>query len=533
MKKCPNCGWQNEDERTDCLACGAPLENTAPASPEEPVCPPEQPCPEQPFEQQPFAQQPFDAPLPEEPQPRKSRKGLGVGLISGLLVVALAAVAVFLIRYYTNPMRKIAAALEKTSKALTEQFAGLPELQAMADDNNMSFDEQKYTMEINYTYEIPDFGGIYLNLSQNYDAEAARMDGNLALGIADVGALRAQYAADNDALQVKSEQLFGDTLLQGDMKELLESINVLADRELFDTSEELNLFEQQDPDALAEAWKEACAPALEAYVKSLEPEKLETSTEGTHTWIRYKMAGDPQAQQALADSVMQFLNDTEWYQKMKQSTMLVYGAPYEEQLADWEEFETQLADILAKGEFTLSLDERGYLVASEFTYEDYAIGLRLEGEENPWEKFVLLDAGKEVFTGSIAVHEGKLVFSLWIPDGDETTSVNLVYTDATGDYTLSFDSMGESITLEGTMKLEDGNFRFTTGTEVESIGIRCELTMKALAAAPQALTGAKTLDMLNMSEEESNEFMYQVQQNLMADEEIMNLLMFFYGYSGM
>lgn len=57
--------------------------------------------------------------------------------------------------------------------------------------------------------------------------------------------------------------------------------------------------------------------------------------------------------------------------------------------------------------------------------------------------------------------------------------------------------------------------------------------MKALAAAPQALTGAKTLDMLNMSEEESNEFMYQVQQNLMADEEIMNLLMFFYGYSGM
>ena len=125
------------------------------------------------------------------------------------------------------------------------------------------------------------------------------------------------------------------------------------------------------------------------------------------------------------------------------------------------------------------------------------------------------------------------MFSLWIPDGDETTSVNLVYTDATGDYTLSFDSMGESVTLEGTMKLEDGNFRFTTGTEVESIGIRCELTMKALAAAPQALTGAKTLDMLNMSEEESNEFMYQVQQNLMADEEIMNLLMFFYGYSGM
>lgn len=530
MKKCPNCGWQNEDERTDCLACGAPLENTAPASPEEPVCPPEQPCPEQPFEQQPFAQQPFDAPLPEEPQPRKSRKGLGVGLISGLLVVALAAVAVFLIRYYTNPMRKIAAALEKTSKALTEQFAGLPELQAMADDNNMSFDEQKYTMEINYTYEIPDFGGIYLNLSQNYDAEAARMDGNLALGIADVGALRAQYAADNDALQVKSEQLFGDTLLQGDMKELLESINVLADRELFDTSEELNLFEQQDPDALAEAWKEACAPALEAYVKSLEPGKLETSTEGTHTWTRYEMAGDPEAQQALADSFMEFLNGIQGYQQLKRQAPMLTDEGEE---SSWEEFESKFIDILAHGTFTLSLDERGYLVASEFTYEDYAIGLRLEGEENPWEKFVLLDAGKEVFTGSIAVHEGKLVFSLWIPYGDETTSVNLVYTDATGDYTLSFDSMGESITLEGTMKLEDGNFRFTTGTEVESIGIQCELTMKALAAAPQALTGAKTLDMLNMSEEESNEFMYQVQQNLMADEEIMNLLMFFYGYSGM
>lgn len=530
MKKCPNCGWQNEDERTDCLTCGAPLENTAPASPEEPGCPPEQPCPEQPFEQQPFAQQPFDAPLPEEPQPRKSRKGLGVGLISGLLVVALAAVAVFLIRYYTNPMRKIAAALEKTSKALTEQFAGLPELQAMADDNNMSFDKQKYTMEINYTYEIPDFGGIYLNLSQNYDAEAARMDGNLALGIADVGALRAQYAADNDALQVKSEQLFGDTLLQGDVKELLESINVLADRELFDTSEELNLFEQQDPDALAEAWKEACAPALEAYVKSLEPEKLETSTEGTHTWTRYEMAGDPEAQQALADSFMEFLNGIQGYQQLKRQAPMLTDEGEE---SSWEEFESKFIDILAHGTFTLSLDERGYLVASEFTYEDYAIGLRLEGEENPWEKFVLLDAGKEVFTGSIAVHEGKLVFSLWIPYGDETTSVNLVYTDATGDYTLSFDSMGESITLEGTMKLEDGNFRFTTGTEVESIGIQCELTMKALAAAPQALTGAKTLDMLNMSEEESNEFMYQVQQNLMADEEIMNLLMFFYGYSGM
>lgn len=530
MKKCPNCGWQNEDERTDCLACGAPLENTAPASPEEPVCPPEQPCPEQPFEQQPFAQQPFDAPLPEEPQPRKSRKGLWVGLISGLLVVALAAVAVFLIRYYTNPMRKIAAALEKTSKALTEQFAGLPELQAMADDNNMSFDEQKYTMEINYTYEIPDFGGIYLNLSQNYDAEAARMDGNLALGIADVGALRAQYAADNDALQVKSEQLFGDTLLQGDMKELLESINVLADRELFDTSEELNLFEQQDPDALAEAWKEACAPALEAYVKSLEPEKLETSTVGTHTWTRYEMAGDPEAQQTLADSFMEFLNGIQGYQQLKRQTPMLTDEGEE---SSWEEFESKFIDILAHGTFTLSLDERGYLVASEFTYEDHAIGLRLEGEENPWEKFVLLEDGEEAFTGSIAVHEGKLVFSLWIPHGDETTSVNLVYTDATGDYSLSFDIMGESITLEGTMKLEDGNMRFTTSTEAEGIGIRCEVTMTALAAAPQALTGAKTLDMLNMSEEESNEFMYQVQQNLMADEEIMNLLMFFYGYGGM
>ena len=262
----------------------------------------------------------------------------------------------------------------------------------------------------------------------------------------------------------------------------------------------------------------------------MEPEKLETSTEGTHTWTRYEMAGDPEAQQALADSFMEFLNGIQGYQQLKRQAPMLTDEGEE---SSWEEFESKFIDILAHGTFTLSLDERGYLVASEFTYEDYAIGLRLEGEENPWEKFVLLDAGKEVFTGSIAVHEGKLVFSLWIPDGDETTSVNLVYTDATGDYTLSFDSMGESVTLEGTMKLEDGNFRFTTGTEVESIGIRCELTMKALAAAPQALTGAKTLDMLNMSEEESNEFMYQVQQNLMADEEIMNLLMFFYGYSGM
>lgn len=514
MKKCPYCGGQNEDDQTLCTTCGANLEGPPPV---EPVEVPTEAAVEVPVEV------PMDAPAEA---PKKSVKKLWVAIIAGVLVVALALVSLFLIRNLTDPMRKIKAAEEKTTNALEEQLEKLPNLMEMRSYGQELEESMQYAMDMNMTVDVPDMDGITFGFSMDYDAPNKLVGGELSLGIADVGSVSGQFAMNNEMVQVGSSQVLGDTLLQGEMQEILKLINEANDMELFDPEEEIDLFKQQDDEggALLEAWEKDCVPALEDFIDTIKPEEVGTSTVGTHTWTQYRMAGDEEKRQAFVDHFKELIDRSAIWQQYETIPGLPADAgPYYDGKTM---VKTILLDIMAKGEFTVSLDERGYFVACDVTNDGTTASIRLEGEKNPWEKIVVSSGDMLSCTIEMDAQNGTLTGSLQVMGEND---VDFTYTDATGEYTFTMDDEELTMVFGGTLKKESEGLSMTIGVEVENVKVSADAWMKPLTEAPTMLTGTKTLDMLNMSEEETQELTAEIQQNLMKDGDILALLMYFYG----
>ena len=112
MKYCHNCGAPLVDDVRFCTACGSPLDppETEPAMPESAVMPemPE-PAPEMPV-------MPGEA-LPPEP-PKKRKKRIWLWILLPVVVLVLAAGALYYFLVWNAPEARVQRAWQKTATAL-------------------------------------------------------------------------------------------------------------------------------------------------------------------------------------------------------------------------------------------------------------------------------------------------------------------------------------------------------------------------------------------------------------------------------
>lgn len=137
MKYCHNCGAPLVDDVRFCTACGSPLDppETEPAMPESAVMPemPE-PAPEMPV-------MPGEA-LPPEP-PKKRKKRIWLWILLPVVVLALAAGALYYFLVWNAPEARVQRAWQKTAAAL-ETEVGRPEnLMAFAETLRGPLSEQR------------------------------------------------------------------------------------------------------------------------------------------------------------------------------------------------------------------------------------------------------------------------------------------------------------------------------------------------------------------------------------------------------
>lgn len=128
MKYCHNCGAPLVDDVRFCTACGSPLDppETEPAMPESAVMPemPE-PAPEMPV-------MPGEA-LPPGAAEKEPKAGFGSGSCSRLVVLALAAGALYYFLVWNAPEARVQRAWQKTAAALETEVGRPEKLMAFAE----------------------------------------------------------------------------------------------------------------------------------------------------------------------------------------------------------------------------------------------------------------------------------------------------------------------------------------------------------------------------------------------------------------
>ena len=137
MKYCHNCGAPLVDDVRFCTACGSPLDppETEPAMPESAVMPemPE-PAPEMPV-------MPGEA-LPPEP-PKKRKKRIWLWILLPVVVLALAAGALYYFLVWNAPEARVQRAWQKTAAALETEVGRPEKLMAFAETLRGPLSEQR------------------------------------------------------------------------------------------------------------------------------------------------------------------------------------------------------------------------------------------------------------------------------------------------------------------------------------------------------------------------------------------------------
>ena len=137
MKYCHNCGAPLVDDVRFCTACGSPLDppETEPAMSESAVMPemPE-PAPEMPV-------MPGEA-LPPEP-PKKRKKRIWLWILLPVVVLALAAGALYYFLVWNAPEARVQRAWQKTAAALETEVGRPEKLMAFAETLRGPLSEQR------------------------------------------------------------------------------------------------------------------------------------------------------------------------------------------------------------------------------------------------------------------------------------------------------------------------------------------------------------------------------------------------------
>lgn len=512
MKRCAQCGAENLDFARFCESCGCELPEQVPA-----------PDLQDSASELLNAETPVEVPASEEDPtveaPKKSRKGLwiGLGCLAGVLVVA-AVVICWL--FAQNPMKKIAAAAKKTAYAMQQELAPMERLQAVSQTQLGLMEANQYSSHLRYDLNIMSQLEMYLDVASDYDGIEKTADLDLSLGIADAGEIQAQIFAENDQILLAAPQLWDDVFSLR-MENLGGRLNELLKEDVFPDDYTPELFgSDKTPGAYGQRFEETCGAALRDYIRSLKPQEVQKIQEADSTWTYYLLVSQPEKKQALLDSFGEF-----W----KESEALLIALPDEENRQEMEDGIDEYMDELAQLEdLQVAVDSRGYLVAVRVTtQEGDVVEGKLTGGESPWSAYSLYYNDEQVLQGSLTVESGVLTCKNRFQIEEEQVELNMVYTDATGAF--SFDiGMQEPPILTGTIRQEDGGIYMELLASEQML--RVSASMTPLAQTPSRLEGPQ-LDVFDLSKEDQERLKEEAMRAFMMDEDLMGLLMWFMGNS--
>ena len=195
MKYCHNCGAPLVDDVRFCTACGSPLDppETEPAMPESAVMPemPE-PAPEMPV-------MPGED-LPPEP-PKKRKKRIWLWILLPVVVLALAAGALYYFLVWNAPEARVQRAWQKTAAALETEVGRPEKLMAFAETLQGPLSEQR-ALTATLTFES-NGETLAAELHSQRDNAARRLGGTAELTVPwGEGTLPISFYGDAEELQL-------------------------------------------------------------------------------------------------------------------------------------------------------------------------------------------------------------------------------------------------------------------------------------------------------------------------------------------
>lgn len=512
MKHCAHCGVENLDCAKFCESCGNPLPEQGAETDQQDTL----------FKFQTDEILAESSPSEEGPAmeaPKKSRKGLwiGLGCLAGVLVLAA---VVFCWLFAQNPMRKIAVASQKTAQALKQELAPLERLQEVGQAQLNLLECNQYSYGLRFDLDYLQQLEFYLDCSGNYDGKGKRADFGLSLGVADAGEIQARVFAQEDRVLLSAPQLWDD-VFSLNLENFGEKFNKWAGEDVYPDDYTPELFgDARTLNAYGKRFEETCGAALRDYVQSLSPQELQQTQEEDSTWTYYLLVSQPEKKQALLDCFRQF-----W----KENEALLMALPDGEDRQEMEEGVDECIDELARMEdLQVAVDSRGYLVAVRvIDQEGNVVEGRLTGGENPWSAYSFYYNEELVLQGSLIVDSGVLTCKNRLQMEEGQTERNVVYTDATGAFSVDVGMQAPPI-LTGTLRQEDGGVHLELLLHDNTVRIGASIT--PLAQTPASLEGPQ-LDLFDLSKEERERLEQEAMRAVMMDEDLMGLLMWFMGNS--
>ena len=488
MKYCHNCGAPLVDDVRFCTACGSPLDppETEPAMPESAVMPemPE-PAPEMPV-------MPGEA-LPPEP-PKKRKKRIWLWILLPVVVLALAAGALYYFLVWNAPEARVQRAWQKTAAALETEIGRPENLMAFAETLRGPLSEQR-ALTASLTFES-DGETLAAELYSQRDNAARRLGGTAELTMPwGEGTLPISFYGDAEELQLTlpgiTDEVYSipahgiaEAYADSALGEMLGELGSLEDLDLF--PEET----ARDPALSADLQDK-----LRTFGDSLKVTKAGTSVltlDGrsvpvTNYDIDFSKKQLTRLCRAFCDA---YEIDFTVNMGVKMSTDTVIG---------------ELIDSV-RTPLHVSVDGDGMVRAWEMTTResgtDITICIQLAGEENPWSRIEVWtaedDAEPEVlFVCGLSGLDGVLTLAV----GDETGSygLQLVLDDAAQSLTarLSMDYGAEQIDLlTVSYGTADGGAQLTATLDLtEQQGPLGTLAMHwtALETQPEAISSASRI----------------------------------------
>lgn len=502
MKYCHNCGAPLADDVRFCTACGTPLDppETEPAMPEPPVTPEMPEMPEMPESAPEMPVMPGET-LPPEP-PKKRKKRIWLWILIPVVVLALAAGALYYFLVWNAPQARVQRAWQKTAEAL-ETEVGRPEnLMAFAEALQGPLSEQR-SLNALLSFES-DGETLSAEIHTQRDNAARRLGGTAELTMPwGEGTLPISFYGDAEEVQLTLPGItddvysipthgFAEAYANSALGEMLGELDSLDDIDLF--PEET----AKDP-ALSGDLQEK----LQSFGDSLKVTKAGTSVltlDGrsvsvTNYDIDFSKKQLTRLCRAFCDA---YEIDFSVNIGVEMSTDTVIN---------------ELVDSM-RTPLHVSVDGDGMVRAWEMTVRDSGtdttVRIQLAGEENPWNRIEVWTAEndaepKALFVCGLSKLDGVLTLAV----GDEAGSygVQLVLDDAAQTLTarLSMDYSAKQIDLF-TMRYgtEDGGAQLNVTvdlTEQEGPVASLDLQWAALETQPEALSDSP-VGLFDLSEDE-------------------------------
>lgn len=512
MKTCQNCGGENDDAAKFCESCGEPLQV------EERTDIPQDHGTETPAPSQPVGEWDGTQAGPEfreaVPERKKSRKGLWIGLGSGLGVLAVVAVTLVIL-FLNNPLRKVVSAAQKTGQAWSREMESLENVRTIRENLDSLTAARACAQEFSLRVPVDAGADLYLDLGVDYDLPSEQVGIDFMLGVDGTGELRSQSYLNSEKFCISLPQIWPDQLLCFREEDLAE-LDTLGD-EPFSLAD---VFAESPSADLMQEYQAACGQELKGYTRSLKLTEIRRSQENGRAWTYYQLVSDPEKKRALLDSTAQFLKESDYAQRME--ALSAFGDLSLTELID-EYFET----MAALQDPIVAVDERGYLVCLEMTDGTDTVSFCLTGDENPWHTYCVRNNGEEILTGSIQVDERQLRWenTLTAYIMGEAYTVSFTYDDASGAYDLRLPDGRTPVA--GSLLPRDGGVSFAVTVGIEDITGELSLELGRLETAPKMPQGEE-VDFMKLSARESEELSAAAVEALFSDAELMGLLNFFF-----